>query len=85
MSWQITIADDPDTTGEQTVTGIWTELDGKTLTISVRGKATEESMAAGIVRAIAARDAWQEKNKMVEAIRVDVQNRLNAADPQGVK
>ena len=84
MSWQINIADDPDTTGENTVTGTWTELDGKTFAFSIRGKATEEAINAGIAAAITARNAWQGKNAIIKATADDILIKLNAADPQAV-
>ena len=80
--WAIQIANDPDTSGENTVTGTWTESDGRIFIFSVRGKKTDERINSGIADAIAARDAWQETNATIAAIELDILTKLNAADPQ---
>lgn len=82
MSWQVTIADDADTTGEKTATAIWTELGGKVFSYQVRGKATAGAVTAFVAAAIAARNTWQTKNMAIAAAEANVLTKINAADPQ---
>jgi len=83
MSWQITIADDPDTTQEKTATAIWTELGGKVFSYTVRGKATTGAVNAFVAAAIAARNAWQTANTVRATQEATVLARFVATDPQG--
>lgn len=82
MSWQITIADDPDTTGEKTATATWTEADGKVFAFTVRGKATAGAVNAFVTAAVAARNARQTKNTATATQEATVLARFVATDPQ---
>lgn len=82
MSWQIQIADDPDTTGEKTATATWTELDGKVFPYQARGKATAGTVTTFVAAAIAARNAWQAENTATAAVEANVLTKIIAADPQ---
>lgn len=82
MSWQITISDDPDTTGEKTATATWTEAGGKVFAFTMRGKATAGAVNAFVAAAITARNAWQTKNTAQAAQEATVLARFVATDPQ---
>lgn len=82
MSWQIQIADDPDTTGEKTATATWTEVSGKVFSYTMRGKATVGAVNAFVAVAIAARNAWQVKNIVTATQEANVLTKILAADPQ---
>lgn len=82
MSWQITIADDPDTTGEKTATATWTEVSGQVFPFTLRGKATAGAVNAFVAAAITARNAWQAANTARAAQETTVLARFVATDPQ---
>lgn len=75
--WIITIGNDPDTTGERTIAGTWTEADGATFAFSERIGPT-----VFIAHAVAARDAWREKNAADKAASDSLLAALNTADPE---
>ena len=77
MSWNITIGNDPDTTGEKTITGVWTETDGTAFTFSERS-----GEGSFIAHAVAARDAWREKTAADNAASDALLAALNTADPE---
>ncbi len=82
MTWQIIMADDPDSTGEKTSTATWTETEGKAFIYAARGEATIEALNVFVAAAIAARNAWQAKNTAIAAVEANVLTKINAADPQ---
>lgn len=73
--WKITIADDPDTTGEKTITGVWTEMDGTTFTFSER-----TGQDVFIAHAVEARDNWKKKIIADKIISDALLSALNTAD-----
>jgi hypothetical protein len=79
MSWQITIADDADTTGEATITGVWTDKAGEH-TFSMRARSDAKGQDVFIQAAMKARDEWQVK-KTAELDFIDTcLAKLNATD-----
>ena len=81
MSWTITIADDPDTTGEKTVTGIWTDADGEH-SFSMRCRPDAKGQDIFIQAAIKNRDAWQAKKTTEKDFVAVCLSKLNTADPK---
>jgi len=81
MSWQISVSDDPDTTGEKTVTATWAEPTG-VFAYSIRANQTPGAANAFVAAAIAARNAWQAKRVTNAAQTVALMAKFTAADPQ---
>ena len=85
MSWQITISDDPDSTGEKTVSATWTEATGSppaVFSYSIRANQTPGAANAFVAAAIAARNAWQAKRVTIAAQTAALRTKFTAADPQ---
>ena len=81
MSWTITIADDADTTGEKTITGIWTDIDSNH-PFSLRCRPDAKGQDAFIQAAIKNRDAWQAKITAEKDFVAGCLSKLNTADPK---
>lgn len=60
MSWTIQISDDPDTTGEKSVTATWTEPLG-TFAYTDKSGASSDAASKFVTKAIAKRNSWQSK------------------------
>lgn len=75
--WEITVGNDPDTTGEKTITGVWREADGTVFTFSER---VPESVFN--IHAVAARNAWREKMANDKVVSDALTASINANDPE---
>lgn len=81
--WAITIADDADSTGEKTITGIWTDNDGE-FSFSLRGTPDEKGQNSFIESAIKARDAWQTKKSDEKTFIANCLAKMNITDTKAV-
>lgn len=82
MAWTITIADDKDTSGERTVTGIWTDPVWGEFSFSYRVKFNAAGMDEFIAAAVPARDKWQTKCVNTKE-KIDLcMSKILVADPQ---
>lgn len=77
--WTITIADDADSTGEKTITGLWTGKDG-TYSFSMRGTPDVKGQDAFIEAAMRARDEWQSKKTAEKEFIATCLSKLNTVD-----
>jgi hypothetical protein len=84
MSWSITIADDADTTGQHTVTGVWTEGD-ESVSVTVRCRPDEKGIAEFITAAVKARDGWQTKKAAEKNFISTCLAKLNREDPKATE
>lgn len=81
--WNIAIADDADSTGEKTVTGIWTDAYGE-FSFSLRVKPDAKGQDAFISAAMKARDEWQEKKSTEKEFVANCLAKLDATDAKAV-